>query len=163
MFGSWVSKIENSFKKWRCSPLSPSYCLNKQPQLRNCVCLKISICMQLTFDLGHFSLRQSSKRGFCLSLLKLKTHSQQIWRQIKSKSAFIDSQLMSLFGHGSKTITPVENSTLLQAFHKNIFGTLNNPSPGFYSRSLCRVNSKGCEIVQRLNLIGVSLKERTLD
>ena len=34
---------------------------------------------------------------------------------------------------GPKKITPVEHSTLLQAFHdhKNMFGTLKNPSPGF--------------------------------
>ena len=77
--------------------------------------------------------------------------------------AFIDSQLMSLFGHRSKKITPVEHSTLLQAFHTNIFGTLKNPSPGFYSRSLCYVKSKDCKIVQRLNPIGFFLKERALD
>ena len=38
---------------------------------------------------------------------------------------------MSLFGYGSKKITPVEHSTLLQAFQTNIFGTLKNPPPGF--------------------------------
>ena len=51
---------------------------------------------------------------------------------------------------GPKKIIPVEHSTLLQAFHKNIFGTLKNPSPGFYPRYHCRVKSKESEIVQRL-------------
>ena len=62
---------------------------------------------------------------------------------------------MSLFGQGSKKVTPVEHSTLLQAFHTNIFEES--------EESLRRVKSKDCKIVQRLNLIGFFLKERALD
>ena len=59
------------FNKSRC--WTPSVvCLNKQPKIRNCVWLKVSFWMLLTFDLGYFSLWQSNRGFSCLSLLTLK-------------------------------------------------------------------------------------------